>query len=97
MVFFEGWQDCSKGFPKGKAREKSQGAAQGNTVLPDSLIWIYILFQIDFFIFQNSNKIQSSIFFQGLLGPLMIEIANSGTTLSIVRNIFFYFSYMLFC
>ena len=32
MGFFEGWQGCSEGFPKGEAKEKSRGAdlpAQG--------------------------------------------------------------------
>ena len=61
-VFSEDWQGCSEGFPKDKARGKSQGAAlpaQGKPVHPDSFTWIYILSKIghfgdipDFFFFK---------------------------------------------
>ena len=45
----KGWQGCSEGFPEGKARAISRGAAllaRGYPVHSDSFTLIYILFKI---------------------------------------------------
>ena len=52
MVFSEGWQGCSEGFPEGEAGGKYRGAAlpaRGNAVHPESFTWIYIIFKIGHF------------------------------------------------
>ena len=60
MVFSEGWQGCYEGNP-----EEQPCQPEEYTVLPDSFTQIYILFQIGFFTFQNSNKMLSRFFLLG--------------------------------
>ena len=47
--FSEGWQDCSKGFPRAKPKgnlEEQPCQPEENSVNPHSLTWIYIIFKI---------------------------------------------------
>ena len=62
-MFSKGWQGLllgisQEGSPreiKEQPKENSEEQPVKNTVLPDSIIQIYIIFQIGFFTFQNSN------------------------------------------